>query len=92
MTVGMTEFIIACSKAGLTVVFGIGLLFITWFLVKHTVIRLSGVIDLLAQRVERLGDKIEKHEMEADMRSKFVREEHKQMIETLSRINGYKKE
>jgi len=48
-------------------------------------------------RLEKLGDNTEKiarsideHDKRADERGRYVREEHKQMIETLGRINGFK--
>ena len=37
-------------------------------------------------------DGINDHDKRADERGRYVREEHKQMIETLARINGYKKD
>jgi len=42
--------------------------------------------------LDRICSGIERHDEKADERGKFVREEHKQMIEVLGRINGYKHE
>ena len=39
---------------------------------------------------EKLVSVIERHDEKAEERGKYVREEHKQMIEVLGRINGYK--
>ena len=48
-------------------------------------------------RFEKQGDSLDKivtsidrHDDKAEERGRYVREEHKQMIETLGRINGYK--
>jgi hypothetical protein len=40
--------------------------------------------------IDKIIDRIERHDERADERGRFVREEHKQMIEVLGRINGYK--
>ena len=44
------------------------------------------------QKLERLSNNMDEHDKRADERGKYIREEHKQMIETLGRINGYKKD
>lgn len=41
--------------------------------------------------VNRVTSSIERHDEKADDRAKYVREEHRQMIECLGRINGYTK-
>lgn len=41
--------------------------------------------------LNKISNSVEEHDKRADERGRFVREEHKQMIETLGRINGYKK-
>lgn len=40
--------------------------------------------------IEKITASIDRHDEKAEERGKYVREEHKQMIETLGRINGYK--
>jgi len=40
--------------------------------------------------LNKIQNCIERHDERAEERGKYVREEHKQMIETLGRINGYK--
>ncbi len=42
--------------------------------------------------ITKISSSIDDHDKRADERGRYVREEHQQMIETLSRINGYKKE
>ena len=41
-------------------------------------------------RLNSICTALERHDEKAEERGKYVREEHKQMIETLGRINGYK--
>ncbi len=40
--------------------------------------------------IEKITASIDRHDEKAEERGKYVREEHRQMIETLGRINGYK--
>jgi hypothetical protein len=40
----------------------------------------------------KIVSSIEKHDDKADERGRYVREEHKEMIEILGRINGYKED
>lgn len=40
--------------------------------------------------LDKISDAIGRHDERADERGHYVREEHKQMIEVLGRINGYK--
>lgn len=42
------------------------------------------------QVLDKLCSTISRHDEKAEERGKYVREEHKQMIENLGRINGYK--
>jgi len=49
------------------------------------------IVKKLATTLDKLSGKIEKHENEADVRAKYARDEHRQMIETLGRINGHTK-
>ena len=49
------------------------------------------IVKKMAVTLDKLCSSIDKHETEADIRAKYVREEHRQMIETLGRINGYNK-
>lgn len=48
------------------------------------------IIDGLGRAIDKLQDKMEKHETLANERARYVREEHQEMIKTLGRINGYK--
>lgn len=40
--------------------------------------------------IDQVVKALEKHDEKADERGKYVREEHKEMIASLGRINGYK--
>lgn len=40
----------------------------------------------------KISSSIDEHDKRADERGKYVREEHREMIQTLGRINGYKHE
>jgi len=40
--------------------------------------------------IDRIIGSLTRHDEKAEERGRYVREEHKQMIETLGRINGYK--
>jgi len=42
--------------------------------------------------LQKIAASIEEHDKRADERGRFVREEHKEMIQSLGRINGYKKD
>lgn len=88
----MIEIIKVVSKCGIEYALVGALIYIVWYLVKHTVIRLSKVIDRLAETIDGLMKNIERHEEESARRSRYIKEEHSQMISALGRINGYKKE
>ena len=49
--------------------------------------RLEKITDVTNQ----IANNISEHDKRADERGRYVREEHKQMIESLGRINGYTK-
>lgn len=40
--------------------------------------------------LHKIDNSIDEHDKRAEERGRYVREEHKQMIEVLGRINGYK--
>lgn len=40
--------------------------------------------------IDSITESIRKHDEKAEERGRYIREEHRQMIETLGRINGYK--
>lgn len=42
--------------------------------------------------LEKITAAIDRHDEKAEERGRYVREEHKQMIEVLGRINGFKTE
>lgn len=44
------------------------------------------------QSLQKICDCLDDHDKKAEERGKYVREEHRQMIESLGRINGYKHE
>ncbi len=50
----------------------------------------SGIIARHNDSLTKINQSIERHDEKAEERGKYVREEHKQMIEVLGRINGYK--
>jgi hypothetical protein len=52
----------------------------------------QGTMDKNNEVIAKIVASIDRHDEKADERGKYVREEHKQMIESLGRINGYKKE
>jgi hypothetical protein len=87
------------SKFGIELVLVVAGCWVVAYLVKNTVVRLGVILDNLADKVDKLGDKLEKHDMQSDMRGQFIRKEHEAlirqhegMIKTLGRINGYKGE
>ena len=47
-------------------------------------------LEKISDITNKIADNISEHDKRADERGRYVREEHKQMIETLARINGYK--
>ena len=49
-------------------------------------------LEKLDDSIEKTANNIDNHDKRADERGSYVRAEHKQMIETLARINGYKKD
>jgi len=49
-----------------------------------------GTLGKHTELINRISQSIDDHDKRADERGHYVREEHKQMIETLARINGYK--
>ncbi len=42
--------------------------------------------------LNKISNNMDRHDERAEERGRYVREEHKQMIEVLGRINGYRKE
>ena len=44
------------------------------------------------ERLNSICVALERHDEKAEERGKYVREEHKEMITSLARINGFKKE
>ena len=48
-------------------------------------------IEKISDLTNKISDSIENHDKRSDERGKYVRDEHKQMIEILGRINGYTK-
>lgn len=86
----MSEGVIkACTDAGIAVFMSLGVLGLCGWLVKHIATGLTQGMERLATTVDKVVDSVEKHDTKADERGKYVREEHKQMIEVLGRINGY---
>lgn len=73
----------ALKELGITVVTVAFLIWLVVYLIKHTLGKVTGSLDALI-------DSLKKHEEKADERGRYVREEHRQMIDTLGRINGYK--
>lgn len=47
-------------------------------------------LEKLGDTTERISRSIDEHDKRADERGRYVREEHKQMVDILGRINGYK--
>jgi uncharacterized coiled-coil DUF342 family protein len=45
----------------------------------------------ISSQMQKVCDCIDKHDEKADERGRYVREEHRQMIEILGRMNGYRK-
>lgn len=89
----------AISNFGIGVVAVGALIWIVVYLVKHTVISMGVIISKLAENVNKLGDKIERHEAQQDMRGQFIKKEHEQLIKTgeemvqaIGRINGFRKD
>jgi hypothetical protein len=49
-------------------------------------------IEKISDLTNKISSSIDDHDKRADERGKYVRDEHKQMIEILGRINGYRKD
>lgn len=49
-----------------------------------------GTLNKHNDTLNKIYSSIEEHDKRADERGKFVREEHREMIASLGRINGYK--
>ena len=49
-------------------------------------------LEKLDDHIDKTADNIENHDKRADERGSYVRAEHKEMIDLLRRINGYKDE
>jgi len=95
----MLEIMRLGSKFGIELIVVGALIWVVWYLIKHTVIELSKVISKLADNVDKIGTAIDKHAQDANMRGQFIKrehenliEQHKEMIKTLGRINGYKED
>jgi len=82
---------IAC-KQGLAIVLSLGIFSLCVWLVKYIVQRLTQAIDGVVESNKELLRSISKHDEKADERGRYVREEHKEMIAIIGRINGYKKD
>jgi len=89
MNVEMSMFEVAC-KNGLSIVLAIGIFGLCAWLVKHIAVQIADRMKEIVGSLDKLQTKIEKHDEKAEERGRYVREEHKQMIEVLGRINGYK--
>ena len=93
----MLDIIQACSKFGIdSILIGAGI-WVVWYLIKNTVIRLGSLLDKLSDKIENIGRSLEVHDKDAGMRGQFLKKEHEalikqhdEMIKVLSRINGYK--
>lgn len=94
-----------CSKTGIDVILVSAGIWVVWYLIKNTVIRLGTLLDKVADKIEHIGKIIEAHDRDSDTRGQFIKKEHealleshkelqgqhKEMIQALGRINGYKK-
>ena len=47
-------------------------------------------LEKLDASISKTADNIDNHDKRADERGRYAKEEHKQMIEVLGRMNGYK--
>jgi len=54
-------------------------------------IRWQETYDKQIDTLNKISNNIDEHDKRADERGRYVREEHKQMVEILGRINGYTK-
>lgn len=90
MSIELSWIEVAC-KQGLSIVLALGIFGLCVWLVKYVVERLGKSIDGVVASNNKLLDAIDRHDDKADERGRYIREEHKQMIECLGRINGYKK-
>lgn len=80
----------AAYEYGLSTVLSVGILSLCIWLVKSVVTSMCKRMDEVSASLSKVADKLEKHDERAEVRATYVREEHKQMITTLGRINGYK--
>ena len=94
---GIEELAKLCAKTGIDVILVSAGIWVVWYLIKNTVIRLSILLDKLADKIENIGMILERHDAAADTRGQFIKKEHEalikqheEMIKVLGRINGYK--
>jgi len=83
-------FIKSIADNGMGLIAAAVLMWAVMYLIKH-------VVERLGKSVDKLVDRLERHESEADKRSEYVRKEHEKILshaeeisKTLGRINGYK--
>jgi uncharacterized membrane-anchored protein YhcB (DUF1043 family) len=88
-----------CEQYGLLGVVTGAMITLLFLIVKWTLnttkeILTQSKIDKEAWRetIDRIRTSIDEHDKRAEERGRYVREEHRQMIDTLARINGYKKD
>lgn len=84
----MIETIKLCAKVGLEYFLVASLVWLLAYVIKHTVVKQSEMIERLLIALNKLSERIEKHEQEANSRGVFVMQEHKEMIKALDRMNG----
>ena len=70
----------------------IGIFTLCVWLVTTIVNKLCGTIDRLNNKLDRFTDRVRDEHDRGAINQKALMDQHKDMIATLARINGYKKE
>ena len=93
----MGDFIDALVKHGISAVTVSAGIYMLWYLIKFTVVRLSENIDSLTETLKTFASHVRIEHNNACIEHKAMQDEHKEMMVqlreitiTLGRINGYK--
>ena len=100
----IAEIVRLASKTGIDLILVSAGIWVVWYLVKNTVIRLGNLLDKLSDKIENIGKSLESHDRDSDTRGQFIKKEHdalleshkdlqaqhQEMIKILGRINGFK--
>ena len=82
------QIIAIAAKEGVGTLAVVGGIWLLFYLVKHTVVRLGGILDRLANRVDVLATRIEKDHGSQDKRSEELLIQHREITDILKSINN----